>query len=96
MQKGGWVYIMTNRPDGTLYIGVTSDLVRRASQHRTGEMTGFTRTYWLKQLVYYERYEEIVDAIGREKVMKKWRRAWKVELIETMNPEWRDLYGSIL
>jgi putative endonuclease len=96
MRKGGWVYIMTNRPDGTLYIGVTSDLMTRASQHRAGETRGFTQTYWLRQLVYYERHEEIVDAIGREKVLKKWRRAWKVDLIQTMNPEWHDLYDSIL
>lgn len=96
MQKGGWVYIMTNRRDGVLYIGVTSDLVVRASQHRAGETKGFTQRYWLRQLIYYERYEEIVDAIAREKVLKKWRRAWKVTLIETMNPEWQDLYESIL
>jgi putative endonuclease len=79
-----------------LYIGVTSDLMTRASQHRAGETRGFTQTYWLRQLVYYERHEEIVDAIGREKVLKKWRRAWKVDLIQTMNPEWHDLYDSIL
>lgn len=96
MQKGGWVYIMTNRRDGVLYIGVTSDLISRASQHRAGETKGFTQKYWLKQLVYYERHEEILDAIAREKVLKKWRRAWKVALIETINPEWHDLYGSIL
>ena len=96
MQKGGWVYIMTNRRGGTLYIGVTSDLVKRTSQHRAGETQGFTRTYWLKQLVYFERHEDIVYAITREKVLKKWRRAWKVELIETENPDWRDLCESIL
>jgi putative endonuclease len=96
MQKGGWVYIMTNRRDGVLYIGVTSDLVTRVSQHRAGEIEGFTQRYWLKQLVYYERYDEITDAISREKVLKKWRRVWKVTLIETTNPEWHDLYESIL
>ncbi len=96
MQKVGWIYIMTNRRDGTLYIGVTSDLVVRASQHRAGETPGFTQKYRLTQLVYFERHDDIVAAITREKVLKKWRRAWKVALIEKDNPTWRDLYASIL
>ena len=87
---------MTNRRDGVLYIGVTSDLIARSSQHRSGEIRSFTQRYWLKQLVYYERHDEIVNAIAREKALKKWRRAWKVALIETTNPEWHDLYDSIL
>ncbi len=94
--KGGWVYIMTNRPNGVLYIGVTADLIRRVSEHRAAETECFTKKYWLKRLVHFERYEDIVDAIAREKAMKKWLRAWKVELIEKENPEWNDLYESIL
>jgi putative endonuclease len=96
MQKGGWVYIMTNRPNGTLYIGVTSDLIRRASQHRAGEMEGFTQKYGLKMLVHFERYEEIVTAITREKAMKEWKRAWKLQLIAAGNPTWDDLYDRIV
>jgi putative endonuclease len=96
MKKGGWVYIMTNRPGGVLYIGVTSDLIRRASEHRQGELGGFTYRYWLKQLVYFEQYEDILDAIAREKEIKKWHRAWKVALIEKENPGWNDLYERIL
>jgi putative endonuclease len=95
-QKGGWVYIMTNRPGGVLYIGVTSDLVRRVSEHRAGETKSFTQNYWLSRLVYFERHEEILDAIAREKAMKKWRRAWKIALIERENPDWDDLYERIL
>ncbi len=95
-KKGGWVYIVTNWRNSTLYIGVTADLIRRISQHRRGEIKSFTQTYWLNRLVFFERHEEILDAIAREKAMKKWRRAWKVELIEKENPEWNDLYDGIL
>jgi putative endonuclease len=94
--KGGWVYMMTNRPGGVLYIGVTSDLIRRASEHRTGEIAGFTQRYGLKRLVYFERYDDIRDAIAREKALKKWNRAWKDELIAKENPGWNDLYAGIL
>ncbi len=87
---------MTNRPNGVLYIGVTADLIRRVSEHRLTETKSFTQRYWLKRLVYFERYEEIVDAIAREKVMKKWLRAWKVELIVKENSGWDDLYEMIL
>jgi putative endonuclease len=95
MQKGGWVYIMTNRRNGTLYLGVTSDLARRAWQHREGRIDGFTKQYGLKYLVYYERFEDIRDAIQREKTMKHWPRAWKVRLIHSMNPNWDDLYETL-
>jgi putative endonuclease len=94
--KGGWVYMMTNQPDGVLYIGVTSDFIRRASQHRAGEIAGFTQRYNLKRLVYFERYDDIRDAITREKLLKKWNRAWKDELIAKENPSWNDLYAGIL
>jgi putative endonuclease len=93
--KGGWVYIMTNRPNGVLYIGVTADLIRRVYEHRTGAVKSFSKKYNLERLVYFERHEEILLAIAREKAMKKWRREWKVELIEKTNPGWNDLYDQI-
>jgi putative endonuclease len=92
---GGWVYIMTNRPNGTLYVGVTSNLARRVWEHRTGLAEGFTRRYGLKRLVYIERYEDIGAAIQREKNMKYWPRAWKVRLILGANPAWDDLYNRL-
>jgi putative endonuclease len=91
---GGWVYLMTNRRNGTLYAGVTSDLPRRAYQHREGLIQGFTKRYGLKMLVYYEQYDDIRTAIAREKAIKHWPRAWKVRLIHAMNPEWKDLYDE--
>ncbi len=96
MTKGGWVYIMTNRPNGTLYTGVTSQLVRRVFDHREGMIDGFTKRYGLKRLVYFERHEDIREAIAREKVVKKWPRAWRVRLIVAGNPGWEDLYEGIL
>ncbi len=92
---GGWVYIMTNKRDGTLYIGVTSDLARRVYEHREGLFRGFTKRYGLKHLVYYESYSDIRDAIQRETTMKHWSRAWKVRLIHGFNPEWDDLYKTL-
>jgi len=89
--RGGWIYIMTNRPNGTLYIGVTSDISRRAYEHREGRIAGFTKRYGLNRLVYMERYEDIRQAIQRESNMKHWSRAWKVRLILDANPDWRDL-----
>jgi len=94
--QGGWVYIMTNRPNGTLYIGVTSDLARRAWEHREGVVEGFTQQYDLKRLVFVERHEDIVSAIQREKTLKHWPRAWKVKLILAANPDWDDLYDQLL
>jgi putative endonuclease len=85
------VYIVTNKRNGTLYLGVTSNLPQRAYQHREGEIDGFSRQYGCKQLVWFEHYEEITAAIAREKELKKWRRAWKIDLIEKLNPQWRDL-----
>ena len=93
--QGGWVYIMTNRPNGTLYIGVTSDLARRVWEHRESVIDGFTRRYGLKRLVYVERYDDIQTAIQREKTMKHWPRAWKVRLIPADNPSWEDLYPRL-
>lgn len=91
----GWIYIMTNRRDGVLYVGVTSDLASRIWQHRTGAVDGFTRRYGLKRLIYAEPHESIVLAIAREKVIKKWTRARKVRLIEMANPKWDDLYDQL-
>jgi putative endonuclease len=93
--KGGWVYILTNRPNGTLYVGVTSDLARRVWEHREGIADGFTRRYGLKRLVYAEPHDDIRTAIQREKNLKHWPRAWKVRLVVAENPEWNDLYESL-
>ena len=93
--KQGWVYIMTNAPHGTLYIGVTSDLAARMWQHRTGDGSDFCKRYGLTRLVYAEPHERIEDAIRREKAIKAWKRAWKIRQIMEMNPEWRDLFEEI-
>jgi putative endonuclease len=93
--KGGWVYIMTNRPNGTLYVGVTNDIARRAYEHRTCTVCS-THRYKLHMLVYVERHEEIVPAIQREKNIKGWPRAWKIRLIRGLNPDWRDLYDDLM
>jgi putative endonuclease len=93
--EGGWIYILTNRPNGILYIGVTSDLARRSWEHREGVVDGFTKRYGPKRLVYVERYEDIRTAIQREKNMKHWPRRWKVGLILRDNPEWNDLYNRL-
>jgi putative endonuclease len=93
--KGGWVYFMSNRRNGTLYVGVTANLSRRVFDHREGLIEGFTARYGLKRLVYYERFEDIRDAIQREKTIKHWPRAWKVRLIHGMNPDWDDLYETL-
>lgn len=91
-----WVYIMSNRKDGVLYIGVTADLSRRIVQHREGKGSAFCRRYGLTRLVYAEEHDSIEDAIAREKAMKAWKRAWKIELIEGVNPEWDDWFGVVL
>ena len=95
MARPGYVYILASRRNGTLYIGVTSNLVQRVWQHRSGLVDGFTKQYGAKTLVWYERCEEIAGAILREKQMKEWRRLWKIELIEASNPCWRDLYEDL-
>ncbi len=89
------VYIMANARNGTLYTGVTSNLPRRAHEHRTGLMAGFTARYGCKLLVWYEAYETMVDAISREKQIKAGSRSSKLALIETLNPDWRDLYSDL-
>jgi putative endonuclease len=85
------VYILASKPNGTLYIGVTSNLAARIEGHRSGAVPGFTKQYHVERLVYFERHDDMYEAIQREKRLKKWNRAWKIELIEKMNPEWRDL-----
>ena len=95
MAKCGYTYIMTNQPFGTLYIGVTNDLRGRIHAHRTGTRSTFTCKYDLTNLVWFEAYDLITDAIKREKQLKAWRRAWKIALIEENNPDWHDLYPSI-
>ena len=91
----GFCYIMTNRPRGILYVGVTQNLPRRIYEHRMGLMEGFTSKYGLTQLVLYEEYPLVMDAVRREKAIKHWSRAWKIELIEKTNPGWRDLYAEV-
>jgi putative endonuclease len=87
---------MTNKPNGTLYIGVTSDLIKRVYEHKNNLQDGFSKKYNIKKLVYYEVFDDINEAIKREKQLKKWNRDWKVDLIESVNREWKDLYDEIL
>ncbi|NRC53236.1 GIY-YIG nuclease family protein [Neoaquamicrobium sediminum] len=94
-QDGGYVYILASRKHGTLYIGVTADLERRIWEHREGLMQGFIRKYSVDRLVWYRDYDDIRDAIDDEKRIKKWRRKWKLDLVEAMNPEWNDLYETL-
>jgi putative endonuclease len=90
------VYILASQRNGTLYIGVTSDLVQRVWQHKNDVVEGFTKEYGVHILVYYELHDDMENAILREKRLKKWNRAWKLRLIEEKNPEWNDLYASII
>ena len=90
-----WVYIMASKPFGTLYVGMTSELVARAYQHRESLVEGFTKQNNVKMIVYYEEHATALAAIQREKNIKHWPRAWKVDLVRKMNPEWRDLFDDI-
>lgn len=90
------VYILTNKPLGTLYVGVTGDLIRRVWEHKSAVQDGFTKTHHIHTLVYFEQYETMEEAITREKRLKKWRRAWKIDLIEATNPDWHDLFPGLL
>ena len=89
--RQGFVYILASKPYGTLYTGVTNDIVWRVYQHKNNLTPGFTSRYNVKTLVWYEEHDRVTDAIDREKSIKRWRREWKIKLIEEMNPEWRDL-----
>ncbi|EJL28576.1 putative endonuclease containing a URI domain [Novosphingobium sp. AP12] len=95
LEKHGTVYIMASQRNGTLYIGVTSDLRGRVWQHKEGTFDGFTKKYGCKHLVWYAVFDRVEDAIRREKQMKEWRRAWKLRIVEEMNPDWNDLFESI-
>ena len=92
---GGFVYILANRKQGALYTGVTNDIARRIGEHRDGTGSRFASKYAIFRLVYVEPHDDITAAIAREKAIKKRRRAWKIELIERLNPDWRDLYFDI-
>lgn len=92
---GAFVYILTNKPNGTLYVGVTSDLIRRVHEHREKSADGFSKKYSLNMLVYYEQHPTMPLAIQREKNIKHWVRNWKIKLIEEANPNWSDLWGEI-
>jgi putative endonuclease len=94
--RSGCIYVMTNRANGILYVGVTSDLIRRVYEHREGVGGGFTSKYGLKMLVYFEQYDDIRDAIQRERNMKHSPRTWKVGLILKNNPQWRDLFEELI
>ena len=96
MKKQPCVYILASGRNGTLYIGVTAALVRRVWQHKTDLIEGFSKEYGVHALVWYEMHASMPDAIAREKALKKWRRDWKVKLVEQDNPEWRDLYEDIV
>jgi len=93
--KSYWVYILASRPRGTLYVGMTSDLVRRIYQHREGMIAGFTKEHGIKSLAYYEQHATAIAAIQREKNIKHWSRKWKIDLIRSLNPDWRDLWDDI-
>ena len=95
MDKQFYVYILASKRNGTLYIGITSGLVQRIWQHKNKMVEGFTQKYNVNKLVYYEVHPNAESAITREKQMKKWRRSWKIRLIEEKNPDWKDLYDDI-
>lgn len=96
MKSGGWVYILTNKKMGTLYVGSTSDLIGRVWQHKNKAIPGFTSKYNVDKLVYYELHNRLDDMVKRERQIKDWHRAWKLRLIIDNNPDWRDLYNDIL
>ena len=95
MRKHYYVYILANRRNGTLYVGVTSDLIKRTCQHKDDLVAGFTKKYQVHNLVHYEQFQDVNEAIAREKQLKDWHRKWKLQLIEESNPDWEDLYEEI-
>jgi putative endonuclease len=95
MDAAFFVYILASQRNGTLYIGVTNNLPRRVAEHRAKLVPGFTKQYGVSRLVYFEAYDSILEARAREHAMKRWRRAWKIELIEKLNPDWRDLADQL-
>ena len=95
-EKNYYVYILCNQKNGTLYVGITSDLIKRIWQHKNESVEGFTKKYGLKRLVHFEQYKDVKEAILREKRIKKWNRQWKINLIEKNNPSWDDLYDKLV
>jgi putative endonuclease len=96
MDRSFFVYILASRYKGTLYIGVTNNLPRRIGEHKGGFVPGFTKTYRVNMLVYYEAYSSVLEARARERTLKRWRRDWKIKLIEAVNPAWRDLTADLV
>lgn len=96
MDKQPVVYILASKRNGTLYIGVTSNLIKRVYEHKNDLVEGFTKKYGVHSLVYFEQFGDMPAAIAREKLLKKWNRAWKIRLIENQNPEWKDLYEGLI
>jgi putative endonuclease len=96
MAKRYFVYILANKPRGVLYVGVTNDLARRNFEHKLKASTGFTSKYGVSRLAYFEEYDSILQARDRERGLKHWRRAWKIKLVEDLNPTWRDLYEELI
>ena len=96
MSKQPTVYVLESRRNGTLYVGVTSDVLKRVWEHKNDVVEGFTKRYQVHRLVWFEVHETMDSAIQREKAIKEWKRKWKIELIERTNPEWKDLYSSLL
>lgn len=96
MLKSYYVYILASKRNGTLYVGVTDDLIKRVWQHKNDLLEGFTKKYQVHNLVYFEDTNDIESAIKREKILKRWKRQWKLKLIEEKNPDWKDLYNDII
>lgn len=96
MERQPCVYPLASQRNGTLYLGVTSNLIKRVWEHKSHSVEGFTQKYGIERLVWYELHETMLSAIGREKAIKKWRRSWKIKVIEAMNPQWRDLYEDLV
>ncbi len=96
MKKQYFIYILASKKNGTIYIGVTNNLAKRVYEHKNNLIKGFTQKYNVHHLVYYEVFDDVYEAITREKRLKKWKRQWKIELIRKFNPEWKDLYEKIL
>ena len=96
MNRDSYVYLLASKPYGTLYLGVTSDLIQRVWQHREKFVKGFTTCYFVSLLVWYEIHGDIMEAIKREKQLKEWKREWKIDLVQQKNPHWRDLFNDIV
>jgi putative endonuclease len=94
--RHGFVYILASKPFGTLYIGVTNDLARRIHDHRQGTASRFTKQYGVTKLVWFEQYQTVPEAIQRETSLKRWKRDWKIDLVNKTNPDWRDLYSTLI